>query len=89
MLGGASPFFKELDGDANLTNQIRPSRQVRPSRQSSSRGDVPIERFIIHRAAATSLEGVADIVIEETRRVSANYVVGQCVIRVIREDRWA
>lgn len=83
MLGGASPFFKELDGDANLINQIRPSRQ------SSSRGDVPIERFIIHRAAATSLEGVADIVIEETRRVSANYVVGQCVIRVIREDRWA
>jgi len=59
------------------------------SAQSDSRNGRKIDRFIVHHAASTSLDGVVDMMVRETREVSANYVVGDQIICVVDEDRRA
>lgn len=63
-----------------LTNRIRLSAQ------SDSRNGRQIDRFIVHHAASTSLDGVVDMMVRETREVSANYVVGNQIVCVVDEE---
>lgn len=62
---------------------------IRLSAQSSSRDGRRIDRFIVHHAASTSHDGVVDMMVRETREVSANYVVSERITCVVDEDRRA
>lgn len=62
---------------------------VRLTTQKSSRQGSRVDHFIVHGAASTSYSGVINMMVNRTRQVSANYVVGDRIAGVVDESERA